>query len=162
MIELKDRFMSDELDVAEIEESTKRPKFLTVLCILSFVSTGFGLLFGLINMVMGPSSEEELLNAKVDMTNSISEMESVGMDSIVELMNKLQKMSEEINDHFYLASFLTVLTIGLGLYGVLKMWKGFKIGFHIYIVYCLLSIGAMYVYVSPENIPTHNVPKRSS
>ena len=144
--------MTEELD--HLEANNPRPKFLTVLCILSFISTGLGFISSFINLLSGPAGEEEMLNQKVEMTKAISDLRQVGMDSFVDLMTKIQAMTEEINDHFYLASILALITVGLGLFGVFKMWKGFKIGFHLYIVYCLFSIGIMYLYVSPSNIPT--------
>ena len=70
------------------------------------------------------------------------------------LQEKIQRMSVEVNDNFYFVSaFGLILTI-LGLYSALKMWKGSKIGFHLYIIYNLLSIGGIYLYVTPANIPT--------
>lgn len=146
--------MSDELDALEIQERPSRPGFLTVLCVLSFISIGLGLVSGLINLLSGPMDEEQMLASKVEMTASLNELKSTGMDSMSELMMQIQAMSEQINQNFYLASILTLLTLVIGLVGVLNMWKGVKKGFHFYIVYCLLSIGAMYVYVSPENIPS--------
>lgn len=136
----------------DMEEPKPRPGFLTVLCVLSFISTGIGLISGLVNFVFGPSSEEQMLATKVEMTKSISELRDAGMDSFVSFMEKIQNMTEEINANFYLASIISLLVVIIGFYGVLQMWKGRKIGFHIYIAYCLLSIASIYIYVSPANV----------
>ena len=137
------------------DELQPRPKFLTVLCILTFISTGISLLSGLYNLVfVGKQSEETMLNAQVAMTNSINEMNDLGMTGFADMMEKINRMSIEINDNFYLASVVTLLSVGLGLYGAFKMWNGFKMGFHLYIVYNLVTIGAIYLYVSPGNIPS--------
>ena len=146
--------MAEELDYLESENIPKRPKFLKVLCILSFISTGAGFISGFINLLRGPSSEEEMLDQKVEMTTSIEELSGMGMDGMVDLLDKIQAMTEEINDNFYFASIVTLISVGIGFYGVLKMWTGIKVGFHLYIVYCLLSIGSLYLYVSPSNIPS--------
>lgn len=150
--------MSEEFDNTEISNEEldrgNRPGFLTVLCVLTFISTGIGFISGLISLVFGPSSEEQMLQARVEMTKSISDLKDMGMSSLAEMMQKLQAMTEQINENFYLASILSVITLGIGLYGTIQMFKGVKRGFHFYIVYCLLSIGAIYVYVSPSNIPS--------
>lgn len=138
---------------SEIEEAP-RPGFLTVISILSFIYIGLSLISGLINTVMGPSNEEQMLEMKVEMMRSINDLKDMGMASFAELMEKIQRMTEQINDNFYLASIITLVTFGLGLFGVIKMFKGYKVGFHIYIGYCLLSICALYIYISPANVPT--------
>jgi len=146
--------MSDQIDFEEQEENKPRPGFLTVLCVLSFVSIGFGILMGLVNLAMGPSSAEQMLDAQVQMADAINQVESSGMTSLSSLFEKLQRMSEDVNDNFYLAGTLNLIIVLGGLYGVIKMFRGFRLGFHIYIIYCLVSIAAVYLYVSPANIPS--------
>jgi len=143
----------DTLD--NINQEEPRPRFLTVLCILTFIATGLSLLMGLFNLVItGPQSEEQMINAKVAMAQSINEMKDMGMTNFVDLMEKIQRMSVEVNDNFYFAGIFGLVLTVIGLYSALKMWKGFKIGFHIYIIYNLLAIGGIYLYVSAANIPT--------
>lgn len=150
--------MSEEFNQPDISNEEldrgNRPGFLTVLCVLTFISTGIGFISGLISLLFGPSSEEQMLQARVEMTKSISDLKELGMDSLADMMVKLQAMTEQINESFYLASTLSIITIGIGLYGTIQMFKGVKRGFHLYIIYCLLSIGAIYIYVSPSNIPS--------
>lgn len=137
------------------DENAPRPKFLTVLCILTFISTGLSLLSGLYNLIFtGKQSEEQMLNAKVEMAEAISQLKEMGANGFVEMMEKINRMTIEVNDNFYLASFISIATVGIGLFGAFKMWKGFKLGFHLYIVYNLLVVGAIYLYVSPQNIPS--------
>lgn len=143
----------DTLD--NINEEEQRPRFLTVLCILTFISTGFSIVAGLYNLVfIGKKSEEAMLDAKVEMAQAIDQLREVGMTSLVDMMEKIERMSVEVNNNFYLSSLITLLTVGIGLFGAFKMWKGFKIGFHLYIIYNLLAVGAIYLYVSPGNIPS--------
>lgn len=144
----------DDFELDGEQSRGPRPGFLTVLCVLSFISTGLGLLSALFTFVAGPQSDEQLLEAKVALTKSASDLKEVGMDSFVEIMEKLQRMTEQVNENFYLASVITLITVAIGLFGVIKMWQGFKVGFHLYIGYCLLSIAGLYFYVSPANIPT--------
>ena len=137
------------------DENAQRPRFLTVLCILTFISTGMSLVSGLYNLVfVGKQSDEQMLDSKVQLTKSISDMKEMGMTGFAEMMEKINRMTIEINENFYLASAISLITVGIGLFGAIKMWKGFKLGFHLYIVYNLLVVGAIYLYVSPQNIPS--------
>lgn len=144
--------MSEEID--NVGEEKQRPGFLTTICVLSFISIGSNLIFGLIGFLSGPQSDEELLDAKVALAKSSSDLKSAGLDSWVDVMDQLNRMTVEINDSFFLASVLGLIVAVIGLFGVLKMWQGMKLGFHLYIIYSLISVVSIYLYVSPANIPS--------
>lgn len=144
----------EELDMNQSMQRPKRPAFLTTLCILSFVWIGFAVLSGFTSLVSGPSSEDEMLQMKVELAKSKNEMRSQGLDSFADIMEQLQGMTEDVNNNFYLATGLNVFITVLGLFSVLRMFKGYKLGFHLYIIYNLLSVAVMYIYVNPAHIPT--------
>lgn len=131
-----------------------RPNFLTVLCVLSFVFLGLSLAIGLFGLSQGPLSDGQMLEQKVELTKSVDEMRALNMESFAVMMEKISRMSESINENFYASSILSILVMGLGLFGVIKMWKGFKIGFHLYIAYSLLTVVQIYFFASPADIPT--------
>ena len=81
--------MEQDHNHLDMDETKKRPKYLTVLCILSFVSIGLALLTGLFNLVSGPSSVEELTEMQVLMTSSVNEMENLGADWLADMMKIL-------------------------------------------------------------------------
>jgi hypothetical protein len=144
----------NEIDNDGIERRGKRPVFLTVLCVLSFIYMGFGLLAGLGGVASGPSSSEEMQRAKVDMAKQIGELKKQGMDSWVPTMQKIGRMVEQMNDNHYLSTFLNLIFTLLGIYAVFLMMKGAKFGFHLYIIHSILAIVGVYFYVSAANIPT--------
>ena len=144
--------MSVEID--NVGEDEKRPSFLTAICVLSFITIGSNLIFGFIGLFSGPQSDEELLQAKVDLAKTSSELKTAGLESWVDVLDQLDRMTLEINDSFYLASILGLIVALIGLFGVLKMWQGMKMGFHLYIIYSLISVVSVYLYVSPANIPS--------
>ena len=135
----------------------KRPTLLTVLCILTFVSIGINMLTLLVQLVAGPSSEEEILAERVELSRAISQMQDAGMDGIAQMMEQFMAMTAQIQENFYFAMAISLVTYLVGFFGVLKMFQGEKIGFHLYIVYNLLSIGGIYLYVSPNNIPSMSI-----
>ena len=146
--------MEEEYKIVEINGGNKRPQLLKVVSILSFISLGFTFLGNISQLISGPASEEDMLNQKVEMTKSITQLEQIGADYWVESVRKLIAMSESLNNSFYTVTFLTFISALIGLFGVLKMWNGLKIGLHFYIIYSLISVGQVYLFVSPQVVPT--------
>lgn len=142
----------DQLE--EQKKNEQRPTFLTVLCVLSFVFIGLSLLFGLFGIASGPMNEEQLLETTVQMTKSADEMRSLDMESFAVMMEQIGRMSVSINNHFYANGLVSIVVMVIGLFGIIKMMQGNKLGFHLYIIYSLLSIGQLYIFVSPADIPS--------
>lgn len=124
---------------APAAEAGKRPVFLTVLCILSFIAAGFGILayVGAIT-AMGAASA---------ISSSIEGMEGVG-ESVGPSMGMTWA--------YIIIGFLTTI---IGLIGVIKMWKLKKQGFMLYagssvvsmimgIVHTGFSIGAVIIPIA--------------
>jgi len=136
------------------QEEQKRPVFLLVLCILTFINTGFSFLTGIFQLISGPISSEKLLDAKVEFAQQASQLKEVGMESFVGLIEKIEKITEASNKHHYLLYLTSIIIVLLGAYGAFLMLKGKKLGFHIYIIYCLLAAFQLYLFVSAQYIPT--------
>ncbi len=99
------------------------PKFLKVLCILTFIGVGLGLVGGLYSLVKAPYAMEEY-EKMIEMTGDMSE--SGGF------MGMMMSMAYEnaIN-----ALPLACANVGSNLFclfGVLMMWKMRKVGFYAY------------------------------
>jgi len=139
------------------QQEEKRPTFLTVLCILTFINIGINLLTLLFQLAVGPTSEEEMLAERVELTKATSQLEDAGMDGFAGMMDQLMAMTAEIQESFYLAMIVSLVTYLIGLFGALKMFQGQKIGFHLYIIYSLLAVGGVYLYISPQNIPSISI-----
>lgn len=143
----------NEIDNGEIDVREKRPTLLTVLCILSFVSMSYSVLTNGLGLAAGPSSAEEMQYAKVEMASSIHDLKAQGMDNLVPVIEKVARMGEQLNDNHYPISIMSLLVTLFGAYGVYLMFRGAKLGFHIYIMHCLLSVITIYLFVSVANIP---------
>ncbi len=105
-------------------EAGKRPTFLTVLCILSFIFSGIGLI-GLIILLIGMGAMSSLASAAVDAGGTYTGP-SIGLTWA-----------------YLIIGFLTTL---IGLFGVIKMWKLQKVGFYIYTACVVISIVMGIVY----------------
>ncbi|TNE77826.1 MAG: hypothetical protein EP333_00405 [Bacteroidetes bacterium] len=142
-------------EVAEFQQEPEkkgRPGFLTVLGILSFIPIGANLLIILFQLAVGRPSDEALLEQRVELTATINELKDNGMDSFVNFFEQAMALNDEINANFYLALMISFVTYLVGLFGVIMMWKAKKLGFHLYILYCLLALGGIYIYASAANV----------
>lgn len=144
--------MENQLDYNE--QPLERPTLLKVLCILSFIYIGLSFIFSLVSVFGGPQSEEEMVAQKVELLEANDELRDSNMDGLADMMEQMTRMNESINANFYMASVISILALLIGFYGVFSMWQGKKIGFHLYIVYSLISVGQLYLFVSPSDIPS--------
>jgi uncharacterized membrane protein (DUF106 family) len=145
-----------EIDQLGLQEA-KRPTFLKVLCILSFISIGFSTISSVGSLIGGPEDKEAMIEQKAEMMEATSELRENGMNALAEIMEQIQRMSESLNDHFYAMTLVSLLIVIIGFFGVFFMWKGKRIGFHLYIVYNLVGLGNLYLFVSPSDVPTFAV-----
>lgn len=112
--------MEDILDSGDVQDTGKLPIFLKVLCILTFVGAGLGLLGGLYNMLMFDSVMKQL-----EQTQSILNDSPFGsFNGIIEATKKWGMLSYS----------LTTLGNALCIVGALMMWKLKKVGFFTYVV----------------------------
>ena len=133
---------------------SKRPVFLLVLCILSFLWIGWGILQGAAGFTYGPESPESLETAIAGLDKQLDEMDSQSKEAIGPTVEKIKYMVLVMNDKFYLVQTLSLFIYILGFVAVLQMFRGAKIGFHLYVIYSLLSICDYYFFLSPAMIPT--------
>lgn len=142
------------MEIDHTQQEEKRPTFLAVLCILTFVNTGLNILTSLVQLISGPTSDEQMLAERVELTKATNELKDTGMDAFAGMMDQMLAMTADIQANFYIAMTVAVVTPIIGLFGALMMWKGKKLGFHLYIIYNLIAVGGIYLYVSPQNIPS--------
>lgn len=118
----------------------KLPQFLKVLCILTFVAVGLGLVGGLYNLVKAPYAMEEYERMQ-EMTGNMGDMPGAGF--MTSLMDTAY--ASAVN-----ALPLALITIGanlLCLFGALMMWKQRKIGFYVYVSGQLLAISIPAIFM---------------
>ena len=109
----------DQLSDNHLIDSDKIPNFLKVLCILTFVGAGFGILGGASNLLLSDLTETSL-KLSSSMLDASPANELFGFD--FEQMIVWQK-------YINIAGLLGAI---LCLVGALIMWKRKKIGFYIY------------------------------
>ncbi|MFK7783657.1 MAG: hypothetical protein AB8B56_01005 [Crocinitomicaceae bacterium] len=132
--QLDDDFTLSE-DTSVVEK--KRPGFLTVLCILTFVGSGFGIISGLIGFTGYNSVESQLNNA------------SIGNPLAQEMFNNLDVARIQALQDW--ANILGLIASILCLAGALIMFNMKKIGFFSYVLGQAVSVYAAYVGISIIN-----------
>lgn len=116
--------MEEETNVTTSEQApqevtkAKRPTFLTVLCILSYIGVGLAVITSLVALTAGKAGSM-FMNAAKDMEG----MEAPGMETASKGLQYASSVSA-----ISLISALVVLV------GVIMMWKLKKTGYYIYIV----------------------------
>jgi hypothetical protein len=117
----------------------KRPTFLTVLCILSFIGIGFSLIGG----IMGYFSYSTMASAG-DMFGGLK---GEGAEEMGEAMNAMADVMGMDYGKMALNSLVVALLNIPILIGVLMMWKQKKTGFFVYTAFELIQCVMPFILV---------------
>ena len=140
--------------INDTEVNSKRPTFLLVLCILSYISIGFGLLGTLTSIFSGPLSMDEMDQLMKDSWKIVEAIQSNGNSDISGTLEMVLKTQEYINSNFYAHHLTTLLALVSGFIGVYLMFNKKSRGFHFYIIYNVISILIYYVSVPFSEVPS--------
>ena len=114
-----------------------RPTFLTVICILTFVGAGIGLLAALYSVATVQSTIAQL-------EQSQKAMEGIGTTFGSEFDNIIQSQIEVTKKFGFIAAILNILGNGLCLLGAFWMWSLKKNGFFVYVIGQILPLIASF------------------
>jgi hypothetical protein len=148
------------LEGQEVQINPKRPKFLLVISILSFVNIGMTVLTSLFGVFGGKPSEEELETAKLQFAEShekldaLAQSEKIDMSYWSEILTKMEIMSDNMYANFVAYNGLILLVALFAFIAVFLMFTGKKLGFHLYIGYCFLYVIQSYFFTTPSDVPT--------
>ena len=120
----------------------KRPVGMTILLVLSFINACWNIFSSSISLIMKPGLTEMRNNGQLE--EMMKPFSAMGGD-FAKAMNDAMQIFSQIDSKFYL--ILIVLFIA-SLIGVIKMFKGDKLGFHIYSIaqICMLIDNSVFVY----------------
>ena len=142
---MNEHYFEEEQEINQ--KPVKRPTLLTVLCVLSFVAIGFSIIGLLIALISGKPSAEEIENTYNMSMQAAREMKAKNMLGFAEFFEQAAELSSYQQQNYWKVMAMNILTTGSGLIGVLMMFKGKRLGFHIYIVYNLLSVGGSFLII---------------
>jgi hypothetical protein len=131
------------------------PKRIKILCLLTFINTGIAILGGVFNLISGPPDKLDILKENLEMRGFIAQLKGLGSSNeTIELIEKFQLITNAIYENFFFYTTISTLIVFLGFFSALLMLKQNIYGFHMYIIYSLLSSASLYLIVSPEQLPT--------
>lgn len=139
------------------EEKRKKPTFLIVLLILTSLSLLSTLVVGVLPLVSGPMNEEQLEQEEVKVAKSKKDLERLFDDEEFRetlsdgLDLSFAKVSYIHKKAFWIFHLFQLLSFSIGAAAVYYMYHLRKLGFHLYIVYCLVSIGQAYL-IFPKDL----------
>jgi hypothetical protein len=134
-------------------QKSKIPQLLLVTGIISLLGTGSTILSSLMSIILGKPSQEEITESKLELAKSLEQVEKNDVQFLEELIRNLQIMLDAMYQNFFLYTFVAALVAGVGLAGIIFMFKRKELGFHLYIIYSLLYVAQSYLFVSPANVP---------
>jgi hypothetical protein len=121
MYNLKTIIMSENV---ENQGAAKRPAFLTVLCILSFIAAGISI----VGLAIGAAAK-----GVVESAGGTTDLGDLGNLQGMEGMGEAQVALDQASAAFSWPSMIgAILLTIIGLVGVIKMWKLQKQGYYIY------------------------------
>ena len=136
------------------EPTNQRPKRLTILLVLTLINTGSSIFFGLLTVLFFKPTAADLKKERLEMAKSIVELKDLGLDSLVEMLEKVQSMTEVLNEHFISSNLVNIAIAMIGAAAAYLMFKRNHLGFHGYIIYNLLACVSVYFFVSPAMVPS--------
>lgn len=136
--------MSDFIDDSFTEAPKKRPVFLTVLCILTFVSCGLAFLSSIFGILMGGQQQESMRRIQQLQQNQ----------DMPELLDNFSSATVKLQEWTAISNYLTLGNVLICFAGAMLMWKLKKAGFFIYIFGQIIPFVALYgMYSVIQDVP---------
>ncbi|MBC7887657.1 MAG: hypothetical protein H7Z13_07190 [Ferruginibacter sp.] len=136
----------------DYERPAGRPTFITVLCILTFIGSGWGLIGGAIQYFSAEKQAQAMTFTKEKASTDIQKMDNKDEGS-----KMAEKMVNSMTSAFTVenlkkAGLAAILAAVFCLGGALMMWKLKKTGYYLYIVGTLVGIASPFIIYGSSNI----------
>ena len=128
-----------------------RPTFLTILCILTFVGSGLGLINGVYQFVTAEKAAQEMVRQNSEASAEIqkSGKDDAGTKFAGKMINSVSKVSA---DDLKKGGVLAILAAIVCISGAFMMWKLRRIGYYVYIAGILIGIVSPFVVFGSSNL----------
>ena len=137
----------------EQNEPMKRPTGLLVVFILTVISTSLTILQAIGSLLIGPPNESAVKEMQLQLAKSMKVAKEVDSPFLLEYVEKMSIITSATIENFMFYHSLSFMFCGLGLAAAIVMFRGKKLGFHLYIVYSFLTLIQYYFITDPSNVP---------
>jgi hypothetical protein len=145
---MSDEFSMDEAALEEVTEevSETRPMFLTVLCILTWIGSGIGVLSGLFSVLTYSRATQKIKESGVKFQDLSDELDSTPSSGEAgeEIAKKMMKgVVEGMDSMIEWANTINWINIGVAtmcIIGAVLMWKLKRTGFFLYTVATIIGV----------------------
>jgi hypothetical protein len=135
----------DFLDTAYEPQPVKRPVFLTVLCILTFVSCGLTFITSIFGILMSGTADRSM--------RAMNRLQQNQPD-MPEMMDSMMKATAKMQDWTQVSNYLALGNVLICFLGAMLMWRLKKSGFFIYTFGQILPFISLYgLYSVVQDIP---------
>ncbi len=130
----------------------KRPTFLTVLCILSFIGGAWGVIGGAMNMFTGPATEAAMseMSARMDeaKTQLGDEMgDQAGSEMVGGMLDGAMEMAQKAAANAKAIGISNIVLSIVSLLGVWMMWNLRKNGYWLYVLATLGGLAVPLIFL---------------
>lgn len=132
------------------EEFYLRKKRLIIFVTLSVAYIGYGLFGQIFSFFQGKMSDEKIESLIADLSSKYGDLAT---EDPYQTFDKTYQILRIQNEYFLTSHLIGIIGFVAGMIGVLQMFKGKQIGFHLYIVYCIMATFGLFLYVPFSQIP---------
>jgi len=139
------------METSAVSRPKKRPDFLTVICILTFIGSGFGIINSLINY-LNADVLTEMGQQAIDQTKAKVDAESSGEGKKLadEMMSGASAMMDKkkMKQNYLLAVLSNIMTLA----GALLMFKLRKTGYWLYVAGIVVFVATPILIFGTSNL----------
>ena len=132
-------------------KENKRPTGLMILVVLTVLHTVYRMISTISAIIVG-NSNEVLLSQKQYLISTLSFMKKYDPQAYQKEIETSFIYLDAVFEKFVLYQSFSLFIYTLGLIGCIYMYRGFKIGFHVYIIYSFLAVIQDYLILKPSQL----------
>jgi hypothetical protein len=125
----------------------QRPTLLTVLCILTFIGSGWGLISGVINIFTAKTIDTAGLNDQMQTEMEKLNDSGTAGETVSKLMEGTMDVANKAMENAVPLAIISMVAAALAIFGAYQMWNLNKKGFYVYVLAQIISIAGIFVYL---------------
>lgn len=141
----------DEIIEENYQERNERPPFLIVLLVISGLYMGYSLITTLPSLFQDKPviDKEQAMDAFYEQIDGVADQEGgeQAVEMVENIMNHLFYLTD---DAYYSNLLLNLVCLIIGIVSLVFMFRLKKLGYHLYLIYSIISAFGVYIIVPNE------------